>query len=197
MKNAAMKILPILAVLGMASAAMADPLPQLRQQFSHLPQDSEQCSAQPNVPWCRGDLQVQGRIPTEADIKTNERFVRRNFTDVTEVGPDIFRSHYDTIQGEAAWSGDCDDLVSTVLENLVEAGFDATRMRRVAVSIHRDGVPDHMVGLVEDSQGRTWVVGDINEDGVYPLRNMRYDIMLVSSIEGRRAGLPYWNRTAR
>ena len=69
----------------------------------------------------------------------------------------------------AAWSGDCDDLAFTALDYMAWDGYPPERMWRVGMVIRtQEGKIEHMIGVVETSDGRAWVVGDVNRSA-YPL----------------------------
>ena len=93
--------------------------------------------------------------PEEAD-----RLARQNFTYLADpVALDLWRSHADAALDGRPWSGDCDDLASTVLDILGRAGTPLADRYRLFVSTRGLKTPDHMIAAVRD-RGRIWIVGD-------------------------------------
>lgn len=97
-------------------------------------------------------------------------------------GEDTWRSHADDVLAGKDWSGDCDDLASTVLDLLGRAGEPLSNLYRVIVAANASAEPNHMIGAVADERGAVWVVGDTFGSEPYPAedcphRPVRYQRM--------------------
>jgi hypothetical protein len=122
--------------------------------------------------------------------------MRAGFKYVPDGEVDSWRSHYEAAKA-GAWSGDCDDLTSTVLDALHRKGHPADRMWRLLVSSKRTAVVDHMVGVVEDVEGRRWVVGD-TFGPAYPASRLKHRVLFESRVSDRtRNGLPFWRAAGK
>lgn len=91
----------------------------------------------------------------EADTKA-----RAKFTYVSDGVFDTWRSHTDEALANHDWSGDCDDLASTVLDILTREGLALTDCWRLMVSSRHTGTMDHMIACAIDDKGEFWIIGD-------------------------------------
>ena len=97
-----------------------------------------------------------------AQIIETDAYVRKNF--VYRPDPDLadtWRSHVSELSSQRPWHGDCDDLTSTLLDQLSQLGVPLHDlfMLMVSTSFKIDHA-NHLVGAVLDDEGRFWIVGD-------------------------------------
>lgn len=111
------------------------------------------------------------RILTEAD-----RMARAKFTYKRETR-DEWRSFARDVKEGKSWSGDCDDLASTVAHLAIESGFPMNQIWFALVSSKRDKTIDHMIAIAQD-QGRFYVIGD-TFGPVYPFASMQHNLLYV------------------
>lgn len=96
-------------------------------------------------------------------IQHFDALARRGFTYVTDGVFDTWRSHADEVLRGEPWSGDCDDLASTVLDLLGRCGVALDKRYRLLVdsSPYDDNERvDHMLAGALDEDGLFWLVGD-------------------------------------
>lgn len=102
-------------------------------------------------------------MPNQTDeIKRLDRLARKNFTYVKDPdGRDEWTSHAEDVLAGRPWKGDCDDLASTVMDLIYQAKVALPHaMRRLMVSTTGGDIVDHMVGMIQDRDGKTWIIGD-------------------------------------
>ncbi len=104
-------------------------------------------------------------------------------------GNDTWRSHRNAVINNIPWTGDCDDLVSTVLDCIAREGHPLDKMWRVQVSTNYSGIIDHMIGVVR-GRNNLWVVGDALAPRAYVFERLSYQI--VESSPGNRIT---WDRS--
>lgn len=125
-------------------------------------------------------------------ILAADRRARAHFTYVPDPpGRDTWRSHAADVDGP--WSGDCDDLTSTALHLLADAGAPLDRLYRLEVSTTRNGVVNHLVGFAWDDHGGGWIVGDTRGQA-YPAANCDYEpieYQRLDDVETVRIGAPW------
>lgn len=135
-------------------------------------QDIAGCKADDAMWWCYSNRQAAERQFTDekAEIARVDKGIRAKFTYKADPNPsDVWASGNSAIETGAAWSGDCDDLAFTALDYMAWDGYAPERMWRVGMVIRtQEGKVEHMVGVVETSDGQAWVVGDVNRPA-YPL----------------------------
>lgn len=154
----------------------------------HYGEDSslEQCQAQPNIMWCKGYDEFHQPL-TEETIKTADSRVRDDFTYSSDI-IDTWRVHSHEVMNTRAWAGDCDDLATTALDMLARQGQPLDRMWLVLVAAKQSskvsGRLDHLIAIVEDDQGRFWIVGDTSEVTV-ELKFMKYRPLAYMSTNDR------------
>lgn len=95
------------------------------------------------------------------EIRRIDSYCRRGF-DYTSDVTDNWRSCYQDVLAGRRWSGDCDDLTSTVLDALGRNGMPLYLRWRIMVSAEGTGYAyvNHMVGATRDHNGVFWIVGD-------------------------------------
>lgn len=135
----------------------------------------EQCMEQPSVLWC-ADYRQETSPLSQNLIHAADSLVRKNWTYLSDEH-DTWRVHTSTVLNNQIWLGDCDDIATTTLEVLARAGQPRDKMWLVLVaaqlSYRIQGRLDHLVAIVQDSEGEFWVVGDTNGK-VYRLSDMTY-----------------------
>lgn len=96
------------------------------------------------------------------------------------------------LRGES-FQGDCDDWSMTALEILYNMGVPKDRLYRAMVSTTGEAI-DHMVGIVELSNGERWTVGDTFSAPRRVVGSIagNHRIMQTSRMDERRSGLPLW-----
>lgn len=113
---------------------------------------------------------------TRGQIAEIDALARKHFTYVPDLkGHDTWRSHSDDAVAGRAWSGDCDDLASTVLDILFLRGMKLADLYRLEVSIAKNGMVDHLIGCAKDEDGNFWIVGDTEFSSVYHGSSMVYE----------------------
>ena len=100
---------------------------------------------------------------------------------------DTWRSHADAALAGSPWSGDCDDLASTVLDLLGRDGFPLQERFRLLVSTRGGRIVDHMVAAALYG-GRIIVIGD-TFSGPYPLAEMKHRSILYQRMSEAREGI--------
>lgn len=121
--------------------------------------------------------------PSQADS-----WARRRFNYISDrPGADVWRSFRADVEANRPWSGDCDDLASTVLDLLGVEGYALTDRYRLFVSTTGRPEVDHMVGAVAFN-GRLWVVGDTNR-AFYRLSDADWDVIFHQRLDWVADGL--------
>lgn len=99
---------------------------------------------------------MRARALQDADGRARLRFTYQ--PDLSD--RDNWRSHADDVEAGRDWSGDCDDLASTVLDLLARASVPLDQLYRLIVSTRRNDAPDHMMACAWDDRGACWIIGD-------------------------------------
>lgn len=73
---------------------------------------------------------------------------------------DLWRSYADNVLRDEPWTGDCDDLTSTILDLLGRDGVALSDRWRLLVGANGSSETNHMVGAARDDDGVIWIVGD-------------------------------------
>lgn len=94
-----------------------------------------------------------------AEVRRWDSAARDRFTYESDGQFDTWRSHAAAVLESKPWRGDCDDLVSTVLDLLGRRGAALEHRFRLLVD-SGSGKVDHMIGAVLTSDRRFMVVGD-------------------------------------
>lgn len=128
-------------------------------------------------------LKFSGARVNPTSIREVDALVRRNFTYRADPEADTWRSFAGEVRAGRKWEGDCDDLASTVLHMLADAGVEHDLLWRAMVSSTRSSVIDHMIGICQDDDGRLWIVGD-TAGPAYPFYQHHYRIIQVSNVGG-------------
>lgn len=95
-----------------------------------------------------------------ADIRLWDRAARDGFTYEGDGALDTWRSHAADVLNGRRWRGDCDDLVSTVLDLLGRRGVPLDQRFRLLVDSDHSGGVNHMIGAVLTAEGAPLIVGD-------------------------------------
>lgn len=132
-----------------------------------MPQDWEQCEAQPHLPWCVAECQLddwgswcEPEITLEEAASVDAR--ARELIRLREDRADKWHSLASEVQAGRRYSGDCDDLVSTVLDLWAQSGARPSQLGRIVVvnpQPEEGGDPEHMVATLE-VEGILYVGGD-------------------------------------
>ena len=93
-------------------------------------------------------------------IRAVDAQARHGFTYRPDGAIDNWRSHADAVLKDEFWSGDCDDLASTVLDLLGRQGLAVDDRYRLLVSSSGGKTPDHMVACARAGDGAFLIVGD-------------------------------------
>lgn len=83
------------------------------------------------------------------------------------------------------WYGDCDDLTSTTLDMLYRSGQPLNKMWMLLNDVESHGVLDHIVGVIQASDGKYYVVGDTSTENFYPLADFKYSPRGVVRLDQR------------
>jgi hypothetical protein len=154
-------------------------------------QEVRMCRRDPSIPWCRAHTPCEGRR-CEDDIqgaaRGADRDSRRGFTYRDNPGnltpsTQQWRSHSREVNAGISWTGECDQMMATVLEIAIQRGIPSNRVWRAVTMLQGEQYDNysanHAVGLIKDQNGTVWVVGDINSDGMYVLTS-RVHIVYIS-----------------
>jgi hypothetical protein len=106
-------------------------------------------------------------------VRAIDARARHGFGYRADGSTDNWRSHADAVLKDQPWSGDCDDLASTVLDLLGRQGVAADDRYRLLVSSAGAKTPDHMVACVCAANGAFLIVGDTFRPA-YPATSMRH-----------------------
>jgi len=130
------------------------------------PKDKENCERQAGLPWCVAPGVVQARAAGQGAsedaqlVAWAEKVARASWrTPDPKNNPEHWESFADRALAGKAWVGDCDNLTFTVLDLLARQGFPVERMYRVQRPTKNPSIY-HMVGMVQLSDGRYFIVGD-------------------------------------
>ena len=149
----------------------------------------EQCISQPSLPWCQRNHQ---KIALEGyEIIYHSLEIKSSFSYEREK-EDVWKSSLDLIKDNEKWKGDCDDLTSTTLHQLGLEGQPLDRMWFVLVAVKPSKIFDHMIGLVQDRDGKYWIVGDANRKNFYPPEEIKYEVRAIARLDQ----LDRWERPA-
>ena len=113
-------------------------------------------------------------------LKMADLTARKKFRYVGET-KDEWRSHAAEARAGEAWTGDCDDLASTVCHIAIEDGFAKDHLWFAMVSSRGNKTVDHLVaiGLAE---GDHYVVGD-TFSVPYRLKSMQHRLLFVHRLD--------------
>jgi predicted transglutaminase-like cysteine proteinase len=138
----------------------------------------DQCREQPDALWCsKQKLPEKTLTPwqiMDISLKTKDNF--RYVSDLV----DIWRIHSSSVLENKIWRGDCDDLVSTTNDIMIRNGQPRSKVWFALVNVNHQKILDHLVGIVEDADGRFWVVGDTSQQNAYPIEHMKYRVVAVA-----------------
>lgn len=139
---------------------------------------AEQCKVQPSNLWCISQPLPEKTLGAYDIIQTSLE-VKSHFTYVADV-VDNWRVHSSAVLMKQDWSGDCDDLTSTTLDVMIRAGQPRNKVWMVLADVMHTNVLDHLIGMVQDSEGHYWIVGDTSGQNVYPANRVKYRIVGVT-----------------
>lgn len=94
------------------------------------------------------------------DVRAWDQAARAGFTYEGDGVFDTWRSHAGAVLNGRRWSGDCDDLTSTVLDLLGRRSVPLDQRFRLLVDSSGGGKIDHMVGCVLTADRQFLIVGD-------------------------------------
>lgn len=138
----------------------------------------DQCKVQPAVPWCN-----PGKLPHKTlsayEIVDRSLEAKSTFNYLADV-EDTWRDHSYEASSKLGWYGDCDDLTSTTLSMLVRAGQPRNKIWMVLADVYHKTIIDHLVGMVQDKDGKFWIVGDTSRQNAYPASRVEYRIVGVA-----------------
>jgi hypothetical protein len=139
------------------------------------------CKLQRSPIWCIG-LTNEGHVLSEYAMRQVEIRARAQYTYSTDI-EDSWRVHTHTVYAGVAWTGDCDDLTSTVLDMMGREGQPMNKMWFILVNVDRSAMTaDHIIGVVEDRDGKIWVVGDTGPFA-RPLQDVTYRILAWARLD--------------
>lgn len=95
-----------------------------------------------------------------ADVRAWDKAAQDLFTYVGDGVFDTWRSYAYKVLENERWTGDCDDLTSTVLDLLGRRGVPLSQRYRLLVDSAHQGSADHMIGCVLTSDRQFMIVGD-------------------------------------
>lgn len=170
-----------------ALAALLVSPPASANDTAYFFQDAYECQAQPGLPWCLNTRAAPAYAAPKAssELLSLSAHVEATFRYRLD-RIDTWRSYATRALDMRIWHGDCDDLVSTVIDVFDRYGVPRERMWRVQVA--RDGSEkvDHMIAVVEDSTDRFWIVGDA--DGIdRPLSTLTWRPLWLSAVDGSQS----------
>jgi hypothetical protein len=132
------------------------------------------------------------------EIISFDALARANFIYRGDGMLDTWRSSADAALAGEHWTGDCDDLASTVLDLLGRGGVPLVQRYRLFVDTNGDGKVNHMVGAVQDAAKGFWIVGDTGQPAfeafrmLYtPISYQRLDEWTTGGDAAMRAGAPW------
>lgn len=128
-------------------------------------------------------------------IRAIDRAARTHWTPKADGKVDTWRSFHKAVEAGITTGGDCDDLSTTVMQLLCEAGLWLTDGWLLVVDSNGDTHGDHLVGACRDELGGYWIVGDTLADSAYPAHTMKHKGIAFVALSNRRRfdGLP-WQR---
>lgn len=138
----------------------------------------EQCLAQKSLAWCDKPNTKPKQLGAY-DIVLESLTARTKFMYKDDT-TDSWRSHTGDILLDEYWFGDCDDLMSTTIDMLSRRGQPLDKMWIVLVAVKTKSTFDHVVGVVQDKDGKFWVVGDTDTRSSYPLKALTYRVVAVA-----------------
>lgn len=112
---------------------------------------------------------------------------------------DTWRSHLDDVRAGRPWQGDCDDLASTVLDALAEAGVPLSNLYRLEVGAAGGAVMNHLIGCTWDDAGVCWIIGDTFGES-YPAtacRHRPFSYQRMDDVVTVREGAPWASGESR
>lgn len=127
-------------------------------------------------------------------IQSIDKVARTKFTYKADPPTwDTWRSHAEDVFAKRNWTGDCDDLASTVLDLLGQAGMPLTSRYRCMVDSQGGHKIDHMIAVVLDDQNHFWFVGDTNGEATreVPSSYTFIEYARLDQINQRRKGAPF------
>lgn len=121
---------------------------------------------------------------SRTSIENVDKLARERFTYKADpVLKDTWRSHAKQVLAGEAWSGDCDDLASTVLDLLGRNGVALEDRYRLYVASDKSDTVDHMVAAVRANDGDIYVVGDTFAP-IYKLNRMAHRLLGSEKLSG-------------
>lgn len=129
----------------------------LQASLGGMPQDWNQCQRQPDLAWCVQECALDDwadwcspllSLDVALEIDGKARAALRLRAD----RKDVWRSYADKVLKGDRFAGDCDDLVSTVLDLWTRAGAPAHQIGRIVLDNpfpEEGGDPQHMVATIE------------------------------------------------
>lgn len=153
-----------------------------------MPQDWAQCEAQPHLSWCQVECQLddwgswcEPGITVEEAATLDQR--ARELIRLREDRADKWQSLASEVNKGRSYSGDCDDLVSTVLDLWHQRGARPSQLGRIVVKnpYPDDGPPEHMIATLE-VDGVLYVGGDTYA-GMRPWSDVNYQPLWVTTAD--------------
>lgn len=138
----------------------------------------DQCQEQPEALWC-SDQPLKEKTLTPWQIMNISLETKDNFRYVSDL-IDIWRIHSSSVIDGKVWRGDCDDLVSTTNDMMIRNGQPRNKVWFALVNVSNRKILDHLVGIVEDADGRYWVVGDTSQQNAYPIEHLKYKVVAIA-----------------
>ena len=146
---------------------------------------STECQRESWLGWCDKPLpQLQTRALPISQISRISHAVQNGYVYKSDV-VDSWNSFSASQLAGITWYGDCDDLTSTTLDMLFRSGQPLNKMWMLLNDVESHGILDHIVGVVQASDGKYYIVGDTSPTNVYPLAHFKYSPRGVVRLDQR------------
>jgi predicted transglutaminase-like cysteine proteinase len=140
----------------------------------------EHCQAQPMSLWC-SPVKLKENPLTAWEIMNLSLEVKENFRYLLDVN-DNWRVHTSSVMTKNTWQGDCDDLAVTTLDVMIRYGLARDRAWLVLADVQHTDVLDHLIGMVQDIDGKFWIVGDTSSQNAYPVDKLKYRVVGIANM---------------
>jgi predicted transglutaminase-like cysteine proteinase len=144
-----------------------------------------QCERESFAPWCNAAnaKQITHRL-TPVELQNISHNVFNHFVYKSDA-VDSWDDYVAIVDRGQIFYGDCDDITSTTLNALERAGQPLNKMWMMLVNVESHGDLDHIIGVIQDSNGTYWVVGDTNPTNAYPLARLTYSPRAMVRLDQR------------
>lgn len=151
----------------------------------------EQCERASWTPWClEGNKQpLATKRLSYAKAHEISLSVQKGYV-YTADPVDNWNSYSALHVRHETWYGDCDDLTSTTLDMLHRAGQPLDKMWMLLNNVRSRGTLDHVVGVIQTSDGRYYVVGDTDARSMYPIEKMTFSPRALARMDNPGVWVP-------